>query len=185
MNTYVTNLADENATFHFVDCEYSGLNDVIGDAIVYLIYNSVLMAYLTPKYYSEQFKDIPGFDISQKNFIHAKCEVKVSMYDQILYLEGIINFGISNVRKEITKLFINNYFDPLIKQATQKFRLSFYEIEEKIKGCILLRLLGVYNISLMEPIDQAKILGLIFKTLATPVKPLNSVPVLTRFERAL
>lgn len=185
MNIFVESLED-SPYFCLLDCEYSGINDVIGDAIVYLIYNSVLTAYLGPKYFPEQFYNISGLELTQKRFEQKIRNINATLYNQeTIILNGINNFGTSYIRKEISKLFIKNYLNPIIEKAQQKFDLNFNDIEKKIRACIILRLLGVYNISLMEPMDQAKIIGLLFKVIGTPIRSTNKISILTRLEESI
>ena len=72
-----------------------------------------------------------------------------------------------------------------LKRAKQEFAIDERNLEETIKACIIMRLIGVYNISLMDSMDQAKVLSLLFKVVATPIGITDEVSILTKLEKAL
>ena len=185
MNVCTSTVAGKNPAFYLLDCEYSGTNDVLGDAVVFLMYSSVLTAYLGPKYYAEQFLNIPGLLSARKNIERMKRSIYATLDGDTITVHGVDNFGTSALRKKIVSRFIRFYLHPLLKRAKQEFAIDERILEEKMKACIILRLLGVYNISLMDSMDQAKVLSLLFKVVATPVGITGEASVLTKLEKAL
>lgn len=153
MNVYTGTVAGKNSAFYFLDCEYSGINDVIGDAIVFLIYSSILTAYLGPKYYAEQFFNISGLSSARKKIERMKRSIYATLNGETITLHGINNFGTSALRKKIVSRFIQSYLNQLLKKAKQEFAIDERTLEEKMKACIIMRLIGVYNISLMDSMD--------------------------------
>jgi Choline/ethanolamine kinase len=183
MNIYVNSSVSEDLELIFLDCEYAGINDFIGDSIVFIIYNAVLMAYLAPKYFADQFFDLK---LNRKDKDNENNNLQVILNENSISLQGINKFGTSSIRKAITARFINNYLDPILSKANILFKIDRHEIEQKIKACIILRLLGVYNISLFSSADQVKVLGLLFKVVATPIDSHDQIKsVLARFYDAL
>ena len=60
-------------------------------------------------------------------------------------------------------------------------------IENALRANLLLRLLGVYNISKMDPLDQTKIFGLLYKSIGTSDNNAtkDTSTILSRFLNAL
>lgn len=172
-----------NDDFYFIDCEYSGYNDLIADAVIYLA-NAIHADYITPKYYQELFSKRRVKICNTPPLIQKKREIIAFIYGNIIELRGVGTFGTSTIRKQIVSLFIREYLKPLSRFMQEKFGFSEHIIDEKIKSCILLRLVSVFNIVKLDPMDQAKILGFIMKVLSTPLNDTN-VSILQRFEEAL
>ncbi len=187
MNMYLEDVTSKNPAFHFIDCEYSGVNDVIGDAVLSIIHLAVLTAYLRPKYHPTLFRDIPGLKEVQKHFDSMKRQIAVSNKEEFIMFDGINRFGTSGRRKKIVNLLINSYLDPLLQSTKKQFPIDDIEIENKIKSHIIMRLIGVDNVGLMEPMDQAKVLCLLFKAVATPVNTNTNIRIktLTNLENAI
>lgn len=132
--------------------------------------------YEIPKYYPEMFSDKNrALNASIDNFILKKLtNLQVCQSDKEIILCNIAQFGTSPVRKEIAKKYVSLYLEPLIQFAQKKFGTLIYNsMENTLKAYFLLRLLGVYNISKMEPLDQVKVFGLLYKTVGTPISHEN------------
>lgn len=180
MNLYA-DITNNEMKVCYVDCEYAGINDVIGDAVVYLIYNSVLMPCLAPKYYFEQFENIDNFEVIQ-NKLNKQCsKYGIEEKNGIIIIKDFNTLGLNETRKQLTYTFLDTYLNPLIKNSSKRYGVDSEETEERLKACILARLLGVYNISLMEPADQLRVFAFIFKTIGTPVFASDNSFVLSRF----
>lgn len=175
----------EGTNFAFLDCEFAGENDVVGDAMVYLIYTSIQGDYLSPKYYPEQFTHWKTTQIeAQKYAAWKKRNLRVALVGNSIILDGVENFGTSPMRVKISRKFVETYFFPLVEYCQQKLN-GEESLESRLKATLLMRLLAVYNISLMEPLDQAKVLGLLFKSIATPINNQPYQTTLSRFLEAL
>jgi hypothetical protein len=167
--------------FLFLDCEVSGRNEVIGDSIIYLTYNSIFGDYLSPKYFPKQFDPwTASMDKAQSRFPLKKRNITASITKTHVVLDGVGNFGTSSVRKRIANIFVNKYFTPL-QDACKKAPPYFDNQEARIKSCLFMRLLAVYNISEIDSNDQAKIFGLLFKSIGTHEKQSSTSTCLQRF----
>lgn len=184
MNLYA-DITNNEMKVCYVDCEYAGINDVIGDAVVYLVYNSVLMPCLAPKYYFEQFKDIENFEVIQNKLKGLISKYSIKEENGVIVIEGFNTLGLNETRKQLVYSFVDIYLNPLIKSSCKRFKVGSQEIEQRLKACILARLLGVYNISLMEPDDQLRVFALIFKIIGTPVSTFGNGSVLSRLMDSL
>lgn len=155
----------------FLDCELSGENEVIGDAMVYLVYNIIQGDYLTPKYHPIQFLEHQrALKVAIDNFPRKIQPIKAILVNDYVCLEGLGAFGTIKNRKTIANKFVYNYFNPLIDKCFETIpELESKYIEQTLKSCLLMRLLAVYNLSQMEPLDQAKILGFLIKVIGTPM----------------
>ena len=161
---------------YFLDCETSGDNDPIGDAIVFLVYNAIHGDYLGPKYFKHHFH---GRDKAIQAINFAREPLTWNMKRRTVNIKGYEHFGTSVSRKEAIKHFIDSYFNPLLNEIQRK-GISEQEIEEKIRAALLARLLAVYDLTIFTPEDQARILALLVQTLCQ-----NKEPALTVFERLL
>lgn len=178
MNIHVKKSDDHLEEFVLLDCELAGENCVLGDAMVYLVYEAIQGDYLTPKYHSNQFVNHQeALRIAQENFQLKLRKIHAQVDGSTIILKGIGSFGTCETRRIIAKKFIDNYFEPLIAQCIQSYpQVTSDQIESTLKACFLMRLLAVYNISTMEPMDQAKIFGLILKGIGTPIaQPKNKM----------
>lgn len=183
MNIHTRNSRSGLEQFVFLDCELSGANCVLGDAMVYLVYTAIQGDYLTPKYYASQFANRPNaLEKAKDNFFLKSRKIAIWANDSIIVMDGVANFGTSNIRRLIAQKFVYEYYSPLISACLLAHGEGVSnQIESTLKACFLMRLLAVYNISKMEPMDQAKIFGLIFKVIGTPVSNSSNNETLKNF----
>ncbi|MBN8828014.1 MAG: hypothetical protein J0H68_04845 [Sphingobacteriia bacterium] len=183
----ITDILDNNKlNFYYIDLETFGENSILGDSVIYLVYNSILADYINPKYYSNYLnKRNKAINFAMKTFSNKEIHPAVIVSEKYVYMDNVNKFGTNKVRKEIANLHIKLYLEKVIKLAEAKYGLSIRnEIEEYLKSCFLLRLLGVYNLTEMEPNDQVKLLGLIYKVIGTTENNKN-IPFTERFLDAI
>ncbi len=188
MNIY-SNATDPMASayhFAFLDLETAGNNFILGEAVGYLVYNSIMADYTVPKYYPEHFSErnsamnmaITGM----KQKIRSRLEVRLE--DGKIIINGLGNFGTNATRKEIGKQYIAQYIEPIITMALSRFGQSMEQaINETIRAAFVMRLIGVHNIQLMDTLDQVKLLGLVYKTCGS--HPDDNKSALTKFLEAI
>lgn len=175
-------ISPENS-YVFLDCEMSGKNGVIEDAIVYLVFNSVQGDYLGVKYYpSHFFMRESSLRLAKMQMVNHFAKAKIIHRRGQICLREIGKFGTCLERKKIARIFIDEYLTKVLMEIRSRWGEERFQLqEERIKSCILLRLLGLYNIANMEREDQAKVLGFIFKVLATPKNHIDRRTTLQKF----
>lgn len=172
MNIYtnVLNHKKEEHKYAYLDLETAGDNCILGESVIYLVYNSVMADYEIPKYYPEHFTQRNrAMNASFDNFTRKKiANLQVLKTNGKIIMDNIKQFGTSPIRIEIARKYISSYLYPVIQLAEKKFGTSInHHIKNTLKSVFLMRLLGVYNVSQMQSIDQVKIFGLLYKTIGT------------------
>ncbi len=171
--------------FAYIDLETGGDNSVLGDAVIYLVYNSIMADYLVPKYYPDYFADRHlAMKAFEDHFFRKEIKPIISFKEEIIELQRVYQFGTSPERKKIANLYCKIYLYPMIDLLKSKFRLSTDIIENTLKSSFLLRFLGVYNLTIMEPLDQIKMIGILYKVIGTPINVENNKFSLERFQYA-
>ncbi|MFH1325838.1 MAG: hypothetical protein ABIH48_00005, partial [Candidatus Falkowbacteria bacterium] len=186
MNIYTNALNHQNKEhkYAYLDLETAGDNSVFGEGVIYLIYNSVMADYEIPKYYPEHFTQRNrAMNASFDHFARKKlANLQIRKTNGKIIMNNIKQFGTSPIRKEIAKKYISLYLSPVIQLAEEKFGAPLnYHIKNTLKGVFLMRLLGVYNVSQMQALDQAKIFGLLYKTIGTTNNHDTAQTILKRF----
>lgn len=171
-NIIVKGINDNNEghAYAYIDLERSGQNDLIADAALFLTHLTIYADYINPKYSPNLFKDKA---IVAKAF-EKSCALKdrqihVNARHSLIDMQGIGAFGTLESRFKIARLFIDYYYKPLVNEALSKFNIKSEEFDNHLKSAILLRLIGGREVTKWISRDQMKIIGLIYKSLATPV----------------
>jgi hypothetical protein len=173
--------------FKMIDLETAGLNSTLGDSVNHLVYMTVMAAHTVPRYFKEHFKESPravaNYEAHQADRGRPGMRVKVEG-DRII-MSGVDEFGTSPVRKELAGLFVSSYMQKILDRAESTFGSDQREaFEDSIKSCLFMRYLGVHAVHRFNAEDQAKIFGLLFKTIGEPASG-ASRPVLERFLGAI
>lgn len=172
--------------YAYIDLERSGQNDLIADAALFLTHLTIYADYINPKYSPNLFK---GNLIVAKAF-EKSCALKdrqitVNAFNSLIEMQGIDSFGTLSSRLKIARLCIDYYYKPLVNEAVSKYKIKQEEFDNHLKSAILLRLIGGREVTKWIPRDQMKIIGLIYKSLATPINEKENRLVIERFVQAL
>lgn len=182
----VMNDNNDGHSYAYIDLERSGQNDLIEDAALFLTHLTIYADYINLKYSPHLFK---GNKIVAKSF-EKSCALKdrqmtADSFHSLIDLQGIGSFGTLESRLKIAKLFIDYYYKPLVNEAISKYHIKAEEFDNHLKSAILLRLIGGREVTKWIARDQMKLIGLIYKSLATPINNGENKPVLERFINAL
>ena len=189
-NNIIVNQTDSElspAKYAYFALEFAGQNDLIADAIMFLTHTTIYADYLNPVYYSQAYGNNKMEEEALKNTKLLKArEIKVNKEANKVNIVDVGSFGTLKSRQKIAHLFHEKYFCPLVKYAIGLFGqdMSNY-IENHSKAALLLRLLGGQDVSRMTAQDQAKILGLIYRSIGTPITGHVDEAAINRFIQAL
>lgn len=175
-----------SSAYNYFATEFAGENDLVADAIMFLIHTTVYADYLNPVYYPFYGGSSLEENSLQNTLRLKQREIKIHKYEKTINVEGVCGFGTLPSRKKVAELFNEKYFKPLTTEALKYFGSEFSrDINEHIKSAILLRLIAGQDVSRMTPGDQMKIIGLIYKSIGTPTESHENVMALDRFMNAL
>lgn len=171
--------------YAYTHLEYAGRNDLLTDAVMFLVHTTVYADYLNPVFHSETYKANPKIDTYIEDTKKAKARnISGKIVDNTIQISRAATFGTLSSRKEIGTLFLTTYLDPLLKMGTEKFGTQF-QSEATFRAAILLRLIGGQSIQrTLPPADQAKFFALVYKSVGTPTTG-STQPCLNRFMEAL
>lgn len=188
-NNILINQSDSpgKSDYAYIALDFAGENDLIADAAMFLTHTTVYADYLNPVYYSDAYGNHQLIeDDLQKTILMKKRSIMVKKHYNTMNVSGVGSFGTLDSRKEIAKLFHEQYFKPLVEDVKRLFgeeKLS--GIDHHLESALLLRLLGGQDISKMLPQDQIKVIGLIYQSIGTPLKESTVACPIDRFIHAL
>ena len=175
-----------NAYTYFA-MEFAGENDLIADAIMFLLHTTVYADYLNPVYYPLFYGGSTLEEESLKNTLRMKQrEITFTKNEKTINVAGVFGFGTLQSRKKIAELFNEKYLKPLTLEAVKYFGSEISsDVNDRIKSTILLRLIAGQDVSKMTPQDQMKMIGLIYKSIGTPIEWSENTEAFDRFMNAL
>ncbi len=178
---------DKPYSYAYIDLVFSGENDLVADAVMFLVHTTVYADYINPVYSSNIYENNQIVKkVAQKSILRKERSFNLVMSNTLLKLTGIDSFGTLDSRKQVALWFEEEYYKPFVKQAVKRFGEKVLErLDNHFKAALLLRLLGGSRISNMKPQDQVKIIGLIYKSIGTPIEGITNKAAINRFIEAL
>jgi hypothetical protein len=172
--------------YAYLALDVAGENDLLEDAIMFLVHTTVYADYLNPVYYSKAYGNHIDEKVLHRTMVMKERSITLSKNDQRIHACGLGSFGTFNSRKQVAHLFYEEYLKPLIVHAATLFDEKIVvSIENHLKTAILLRLLGGQDLSKLMPKDQVKMIGLIYQSIGTPMNAEIHETVIERFMSAL
>ena len=189
-NNVMINGIDHDAIpykYAYIALEFAGENDLVTDAAMFLVHTTVYADYLNPVYYPNVYGNNQIVEqVSGKTALMKERSIAISRDGNKINISGIDSFGTLGSRKQVAHLFDEQYFKPMIRQAVELFREKLSgSIDNHFRAALLLRLLGGQDLLKLMPRDQVMMIGLIYRSLGTPIEGTLNQSAITRFIDAL
>ena len=178
----------QDHVFGMIDLETVGTNDAFGDGINHLVYLTVKGGFSVPKYYPEVLQDRPGVQRAYEKRVDGLSPESTSVVrdGDTMQLHTVHPLPIGDTRKALAKHFVERHLEPLLDRVEQTEGLEVRQATEaRLGSYLLMRFIGVHNVSTWEPADQTKLFATLIKSCATPLDGGNTDTSLQRFLNAL
>ena len=140
----------------FMDTETCGINSVMQEIAIFIVYLSMFGNYILPKYELKN-TEINALRIQKSLIINSLNQNKINISD-------VEKLKCSKVRKSILKLYLEVYVKPLRQTIKLRYKQS-NNFEKDLKYAIFMRLIAVFNLNKFDAQDQLRFFCTIFQVL--------------------
>lgn len=131
------------------DYDTGGLNPIAGELACFLTYQQLHGRWLTPRYAPSAYI---GHSDALRNAMQNPPSVSVTERDGVTSID--FDLAVSSVRRHVVERYVDEVVQPVAEH------LGIDDISAWLRPYVLMRVLAVFNVADLDPVDTALSLGL-------------------------